>query len=62
MDYESPPESVAPSLPTTSTQPRAAYPPTGEPPVTLPAHAPHRWENSGGETVEILIVGARMRG
>jgi transcriptional regulator with XRE-family HTH domain len=30
--------------------------------VTLPAHAPHRWENRGGETVEILIVGARMRG
>jgi quercetin dioxygenase-like cupin family protein/DNA-binding XRE family transcriptional regulator len=30
--------------------------------VTLPAHAPHRWENRGRETVEILMVGSRTRG
>jgi len=30
--------------------------------VTLPAHAPHRWENRGPEVVEILIVAARARG
>ena len=30
--------------------------------VTLPAHAPHRWENRGSETVEILMVAARARG
>lgn len=30
--------------------------------VTLPAHAPHRWENRGKERVEILLVGARARG
>ncbi len=30
--------------------------------VTLPAHAPHRWENRGTERVEILLVAARARG
>jgi quercetin dioxygenase-like cupin family protein len=30
--------------------------------VTLPAHAPHRWENEGKEVVEILMVAARARG
>jgi quercetin dioxygenase-like cupin family protein/DNA-binding XRE family transcriptional regulator len=29
--------------------------------VTLPAHAPRRWENRGTETVEILVVSARAR-
>lgn len=27
--------------------------------VTLPAHAPHRWENRGRDTVEIVMVSAR---
>ncbi len=27
--------------------------------ATLPARAPHRWENKGNETVEILLVSAR---
>lgn len=27
--------------------------------VTLPAHAPHRWENRGQATVEIVMVSAR---
>ncbi len=27
--------------------------------VTLPAHSPHRWENRGSETVEVLIVSSR---
>jgi transcriptional regulator with XRE-family HTH domain len=30
--------------------------------VTLPAHAPHRWENRTEETVEIVIVSSRARG
>jgi len=30
--------------------------------VTLPAHAPHRWENRGKEPVEILVVTSRIRG
>jgi len=30
--------------------------------VTLPANAPHRWENRGKDTVEVLIVGARVQG
>jgi transcriptional regulator with XRE-family HTH domain len=30
--------------------------------VTLPAQAPHRWENHTKETVEILIVSSRLRG
>ncbi len=30
--------------------------------VTLPAHAPHRWENRSGEAVEILMVASRLRG
>jgi quercetin dioxygenase-like cupin family protein/DNA-binding XRE family transcriptional regulator len=30
--------------------------------VTLPAHAPHRWENHGPEAVEIVMVSARIRG
>jgi quercetin dioxygenase-like cupin family protein/DNA-binding XRE family transcriptional regulator len=30
--------------------------------VTLPANAPHRWENRGDEPVEILIVSPRSRG
>jgi len=30
--------------------------------VTLPAHAPHRWENRSQEIVEILMVSSRMRG
>ncbi len=29
--------------------------------VTLPAQAPHRWENRAAEPVEILIVSARQR-
>ena len=30
--------------------------------VTLPAHAPHRWVNSGDEAVEILLVSSRIQG
>ena len=30
--------------------------------VTLPAHARHRWENLGAESVEILMVATRARG
>ena len=30
--------------------------------VTLPAQAPHRWENHTTEAVEILIISARLRG
>jgi quercetin dioxygenase-like cupin family protein len=30
--------------------------------VTLPAHAPRRWENRGTQPVEILLVSARARG
>jgi transcriptional regulator with XRE-family HTH domain len=30
--------------------------------VTLPAHAPHRWENRSGKVVEILMVASRARG
>jgi transcriptional regulator with XRE-family HTH domain len=30
--------------------------------VTLPAQSPHRWENRGKETVEILLVSSRTRG
>jgi quercetin dioxygenase-like cupin family protein len=30
--------------------------------ATLPAHAPHRWENRSGETVEILMISSRVRG
>jgi transcriptional regulator with XRE-family HTH domain len=30
--------------------------------VTLPAHSPHRWDNRGDETVEILLVTSRARG
>jgi transcriptional regulator with XRE-family HTH domain len=30
--------------------------------VTLPAHAPHRWENRSEEAVEIVIVSSRARG
>ncbi len=30
--------------------------------ATLPANAPHRWENRSGETVEILVVSTRARG
>ncbi len=30
--------------------------------VTLPAHAPHRWQNHGKEPVEILLVSSRVRG
>ncbi len=30
--------------------------------VTLPAHAPHRWENRGEETVEVLMISSRVRG
>jgi transcriptional regulator with XRE-family HTH domain len=30
--------------------------------VTLPAHSPHRWENRGRETVEVLMVASRARG
>lgn len=29
--------------------------------VTLPAHSPHRWENRGRETVEVLMVSSRAR-
>ena len=30
--------------------------------VTLPAHAPHRWENRGKEIVEIVMIASRVRG
>ncbi len=30
--------------------------------VTLPAHAPRRWENRGDQAAEILMVAARVRG
>jgi quercetin dioxygenase-like cupin family protein len=30
--------------------------------VTLPAHAPRRWENRGDEPAEVLMVAARARG
>ena len=30
--------------------------------VTLPAHSPHRWENRGRETVQVLMVASRSRG
>jgi len=30
--------------------------------VTLPAHAPHRWENRGKEPVEVLMISARIQG
>jgi quercetin dioxygenase-like cupin family protein/DNA-binding XRE family transcriptional regulator len=30
--------------------------------VTLPAHAPHRWENRGQDTAEILMIASRVRG
>ena len=30
--------------------------------VTLPAHAPRKWENRGHEPVEILVVSSRARG
>ena len=30
--------------------------------VTLPAHSPHRWENRGQETVEVLMVASRAPG
>lgn len=30
--------------------------------VTLPAHAPHRWENRGEQIVEILMIASRVRG
>jgi quercetin dioxygenase-like cupin family protein/DNA-binding XRE family transcriptional regulator len=30
--------------------------------VTLPANAPHRWENRSNEAVEILLVSQRLRG
>jgi quercetin dioxygenase-like cupin family protein len=30
--------------------------------VTLPAHSPHRWENRGTETVEVLLVSSRAPG
>ena len=30
--------------------------------VTMPAQSPHRWENRGQETVEILMVASRARG
>jgi quercetin dioxygenase-like cupin family protein/DNA-binding XRE family transcriptional regulator len=29
--------------------------------VTLPARAPHRWENRGEETVEVLLVSSRVQ-
>jgi transcriptional regulator with XRE-family HTH domain len=29
--------------------------------VTLPARAPHRWENRGKETVEVLMVSSRVQ-
>jgi quercetin dioxygenase-like cupin family protein len=30
--------------------------------VTLPAHAPHRWQNHGEQPVKILLVFSRLRG
>jgi quercetin dioxygenase-like cupin family protein/DNA-binding XRE family transcriptional regulator len=30
--------------------------------VTLPAHSPHRWENPGQETVEVLMISSRRQG
>jgi transcriptional regulator with XRE-family HTH domain len=30
--------------------------------VTLPAHAPRRWENRGDEVAEVVMVAARARG
>jgi len=30
--------------------------------VTLPAHSPHRWENRGEETVEVLMISSRVQG
>lgn len=30
--------------------------------VTLPAHAPHRWENRGDGVVEVLLVSSRAQG
>jgi transcriptional regulator with XRE-family HTH domain len=30
--------------------------------VTLPAHAQHRWENRGEETVEVVMIASRVRG
>ena len=30
--------------------------------VTLPAHSPHRWENRGQETVEVLMISSRVQG
>ena len=30
--------------------------------VTLPAHALHRWENTGQEPVEVLMVSSRVQG
>jgi quercetin dioxygenase-like cupin family protein len=30
--------------------------------VTLPAHSPHRWENKGRETVEVLMIASRVQG
>jgi class 3 adenylate cyclase/quercetin dioxygenase-like cupin family protein len=30
--------------------------------VTLPAHSPHRWENRGNETVEVLMISSRAQG
>jgi quercetin dioxygenase-like cupin family protein len=30
--------------------------------VTLPAHAPHRWENRGQESVEVLMISSRVQG
>ena len=30
--------------------------------VTLPAHAPHRWENPGPDPVEILMISSRLQG
>jgi len=30
--------------------------------VTLPANAPHRWENRGKETVEIVMISSRVQG
>jgi quercetin dioxygenase-like cupin family protein/DNA-binding XRE family transcriptional regulator len=29
---------------------------------TLPAHAPHRWENRGEEIVEVLMISSRVQG
>ena len=30
--------------------------------VTLPANAPHRWENRGEETVEVVMISSRVQG